>query len=106
MLKSLGIMAVLAVSACVGAEEIIEVSMRDQAKMVINGQVAQRFPGVNAAPITDCIVDAASGEEIAMIAANAAVGSTAASTEIILQVAQRPAANACILGNGLSMLSR
>ncbi len=106
MRRLLGIAALFAVSACMGAQEVIEVSMRDQAKLAINGQVAQKFPGMNAAPITDCIVDAASGEEIAMIAASAATGGTAASTEMILRIAQRSEANACIMDNGMSMLSR
>jgi len=52
--------AVCAISGCSVAQDIAQTTVRNETKAVINAQVAQSFPGVNAAPITDCIVDSAS----------------------------------------------
>lgn len=74
---------------------------RDAAKGVVNTVVATRFPGVNAAPVTDCIIDNASGGEIVTIAQAAVVGTTQETTNLIVEIAQRPETVRCTLNNAL-----
>ena len=105
MRQILVIAAFVAVSGCMAAEQIAEDTMRQEAKYVINGQVAQRFPGVNAAPVTDCIVDAASAQEIVSIGASALTGVAASTTELVLAIAQRPDTVACIASNGTGLFA-
>ena len=47
------LIAALALSACSSAQEAVTQSTRTTAKTVVNGVVENRFPGLNAAPITD-----------------------------------------------------
>ncbi|WP_296426931.1 succinate dehydrogenase [Yoonia sp.] len=75
---------------------------RDTAKGVVNGVVASRFPGVNAAPLTDCIIDNAELSEVYTIAQAAVVGPTPATTNLIVNIAQRPATVGCATDNALS----
>lgn len=97
------IAAFVGVSGCMAAEQIAEDTMRQEAKYVINAQVAQRFPGLNAAPVTDCIVDAASTQEILTIGTSALTGVTSATTDLVLAIAQRPATVSCIASNGTGL---
>ncbi len=62
----------------------------------MNGVVESNFPGVNAAPITDCIIDAASAQELLQIAASAATNASADVAEMTLRIAKRPEALQCI----------
>ena len=92
-------------AGCVVSEEIVQDTIRLQAKQVVNGQVAQRFPGLNAAPITDCIIDAASTEEILSIGATAVTGVSTSTTDLVMSIAQRPETVSCIASNGTGLLS-
>ncbi len=76
---------------------------RDAAKGVVNGVVQTRFPGVNAAPYTDCIIDNATGSEILQIAEAAIVGTTQATTELVTQIAARPETVRCALNKSLGV---
>ncbi|MEM9785974.1 MAG: succinate dehydrogenase [Pseudomonadota bacterium] len=76
---------------------------RDAAKGVVNGVVQARFPGVNAAPYTDCIIDNATGPEILQIAEAAIVGTTQATTDLVAQIAARPETVECALRNSLGV---
>lgn len=86
--------------ACTGAENTVEQTSRDVAKGVVNGVVEQQFPGVNAAPYTDCIIDNASLAEVLQLAQNAMTGGGGA-TSLVLEIASRPAASQCIAQNAL-----
>ena len=77
---------------------------RDAAKGVVNGVVSTRFPGVNAAPLTDCIIDNAEITEVYKIAEAAVVGPNAQTTSLILDIARRPATVSCATDNALNAL--
>ena len=68
---------------------------------MVNSVVASRLPGVNAAPLTDCIIDNASGAEIIQIGQAALVGTTPQTTSLVLEIAQRPETVRCALQNSL-----
>ncbi len=80
-----------------------DVLARDAAKGVVNSTVEARFPGVDARPLTDCIIDNASSGEIIQIAESAIVGSNQATTNLILQIAQRPDTVRCTVNNSLGL---
>ena len=76
---------------------------RDAAKGVVNGIVQTRFPGVDARPITDCIIDNASSAEIFQIAEAALVGSNQTTTNLVVQIASRPENVSCALNGSLGV---
>lgn len=76
---------------------------RDAAKGVVNSVVQTRFPGVNAAPYTDCIIDNASTGEIVRIAEAALVGTTPATTDLVVDIAGRPDTVRCALNKSLGV---
>ena len=95
----LGISAVtisLALSGCTLGNDVVEQTSRDLAKGVVNGVVQQNFPGVNAAPYTDCVIDNASSEELFRLAKGTATGANDAATSLVLEIAARPATSQCI----------
>jgi hypothetical protein len=91
-------LALVALTGCEQANSVADAFARDRAKDVVNGYVETQFPGVNAAPVTDCIIDAASAQEILQIAA-----APGASTDLIVDIAQRPDALTCITTNSLGL---
>lgn len=82
-----------------------DVLARDAAKGVVNNVVQTRFPGVNAAPFTDCIIDNATGPEILTIAQAAVVGTTPQTTALVVEIAQRPDTIRCVANDSLGGLS-
>lgn len=78
---------------------------RQEAKQVINGVVDDRFPGVNTAPVTDCIIDNASASEILSVASASVTGVTDRTVNTVLDVAQRPQSVRCIANQGLTLLA-
>lgn len=96
--------ALLALTACTVAQDAADVVARDRAKAVVNDVVASRFPGVDASPVTDCIIDAASAQELVSIASAAVTGVTDETVRTILQIAQRPDAVQCIAATQIGSL--
>lgn len=90
-------------SACTLGQSAEEVA-RAQAKSVVNTVVAQRMPGVNAAPVTDCVIDNATMSEIYTISKGAVVGVTEETVTTVLSIARRPDTVGCITRNSLSLL--
>ena len=103
-MRGAGIVAVLALSGCGAANDAADAVARDRAKGVVNGVVDDRFAGVNAAPVTDCIIDAASAGEIIQIAGASVTGVTQSTVEQVLEIARRREAVECIAENGLALL--
>ena len=66
---------------------------RNAARTAIRPVLEQRFPGVPLAPVTDCIIDNASQ-----------TGATASTTQIVSNIASRPATIQCFATEGLSTL--
>lgn len=105
MWRALTLTAMLTLtSACTAANDAADTLARERAKSVVNTVVADRFPGLNAAPVTDCIIDAASAGEIISIAGASVSGVTPAVAQDVLDIAQRPEAVQCIAENGLTLL--
>lgn len=98
------VLLALLLSGCTSANEAADNLARDQAKTVVNSVVSDRFPGVNAAPVTDCIIDAASASEIVSIASASITGVRQSTVEKVLEIAARPEAIKCIAENGLTLL--
>ena len=101
----MALMALPLVAGCDVANRAADTVARDQAKIVVNGVVTDRFPGVNPAPVTDCIIDAASAGEILSIAGAAVTGVTESTVRQVLDIAQRPEAVQCIASNSISLLA-
>ena len=98
------LVAMTGLSACEMAQQAADDVARGQAKTAVNAVVAQRFPGVDATPVTDCVIENASAQEILQIAASSATGASGEVTEMVLQIVQRPETVICISGNGLPLL--
>lgn len=94
----------VALGACSTANDMADDLARGRAKAVVNGYVADRYPGLNSAPVTDCIIDAADAREILQIAGAAVTGLDAGTAEQISRVARRPEALQCIAQNGPGLL--
>lgn len=91
-------------TACTAANDAADAVARDRAKAVVNGVVQDKFPGLKAAPITDCIIDAASAGEIISIASASVTGITESTAETVLEIARRPEAVTCIAENSIKLL--
>jgi hypothetical protein len=100
----LAVAATLALASCDAAQEAVTQSTRDTAKTVVNGVVEDKFPGVNAALITDCIIDNASVSEILVIAKASVVGVKQDTVDTVVDISKRPETAACIAKNGLKLL--
>lgn len=98
--------ALIALSACSLGDPLVQDTSREVAKGVVNGVVQQRFPGVNAAPYTDCIIDNATTDEIIRFATSAATNNTNDASALVVEIAARPAATNCIAQNALGSLLR
>ncbi|MBU2998945.1 MULTISPECIES: succinate dehydrogenase [Roseovarius] len=104
MIRGLILAGALALSGCAATNDAADNLARDRAKTVVNRVVSERLPGVNAAPVTDCIIDAASAKEILNFAAASVAGITQSTIEEVLVIAQRPEAVKCIAQNSITML--
>ncbi|MDT8328719.1 MAG: succinate dehydrogenase [Roseovarius sp.] len=100
----LGCVALVGLTACDAANQAADTVARDRAKGVVNGVVETRFPGVNAAPVTDCIINQASASEIVSIAGASVTGVTQSTVEQVVEIASRPDAVTCIAQNSLTLL--
>lgn len=98
------VLSALLLGGCTAANDAADVVARDRAKTVVNGIVSSRFPGVNAAPITDCVIDAASAGEIISIASASVTGVTQSTVDQVIEIAQRPEAVNCIAENSITLL--
>ncbi len=97
------LLALMALGACEAAQQAADDVARGRAKTAVNAVVTEKFPGVNAAPVTDCIIDAASAKELLQIAASASTGAHADVTELTLGIARRPAALQCMTKSSITL---
>ena len=96
--------AVTTLSGCAYASQTADAVARQQAKSVVNGVIAENLPGVNAAPVTNCIIDNATAPEILTIAGAAVTGMTPETGQLVLDITRRPDTVSCIASNGLGLL--
>lgn len=94
----------IATAFCLTACSVGQEAVRDQAKSTVNSYVAQKWPGVNVSPITDCIIDNSSTGEVLSLAKGARFGVTPGTVQTIQTVLSRPATQSCIMQNGMRML--
>ena len=90
------LIAALALGACdtpIGTEVA-----RSTARSVVTDVVEQRFPGAPITPVTDCIIDNASGSEILSIASDAVLGQPSPETiGLVIDIAGRPDTVRCFV---------
>ena len=96
-------MAAFGLTACLHASDAVETAARNSAKTVVNGVVASQLPGVDASVVTDCVIDNASSSEILEIGQAAVLGTTADTTSLVLEIAQRPDTVSCIADDTLGV---
>ena len=82
-------------AACVPAQDVADQIARQQARTFVNAEVERRFPGVDATPITNCVIDNASAQEILTIAGGVALGDTAGAGQTVTTILQRPQVLRC-----------
>ena len=86
-------------SACVGVQDVADQFARQQARTFVNAEVERRFPGVDARPITDCVIDNASAQELVTIAGGLALGNRDAASNTVSTILQSPGTLQCTAGN-------
>ncbi len=90
------LLALLAVAACdtpIGTQVA-----RESARSVVNDIVASRFPGAPITPVTDCIIDNATGSEIVSIAGDAVARQPSPETvRLVFEIARRPDTVTCFV---------
>ena len=90
------VLAALALSGCLAAETAVQETTRSMAKGVVNQVMQEQFPGANATPYTDCIIDSATTGEIVTIAREAGTGVTPETVTLVLDIARRPESLRCM----------
>jgi hypothetical protein len=94
---ALGLVGVMAMGACVPImQDTADQIARQQARAVVNTEVQRRFPGVDARPVTDCVIENASAEEIAALAGSAVLGQSSSATALVATIMQRPQTINCM----------
>ena len=81
---------------------------RDAAKSTVSKILTTRFPAVPAAavtPFTDCVIDNASGREIAELARDAVIGVSDTTVALVTDVIGRSETTKCIAKAGLAALT-
>ena len=95
-MRALALIALAPLAACdtpVGTQVA-----RESARSVVNDVVETRFPGVPIRPVTDCVIDNASGSEIVSIAADAVARRPSPETvQLIFEIARRPDTITCFV---------
>lgn len=102
-MKKLALLAFFVlVAACspVRQEEIT----REAARLAIRPVIVDIFPAGTVEPVSDCIIDNATAEELRALAAEAVTGATAATYAKVSAIAQRPGTLQCFTTRGLPAL--
>ena len=101
-MRAFGIIAAtVLLSGCLAPEAAVHETARSAAKGVINSVMAEKIPGVNTAPYTDCIVDQASTDQLLTLAKAAVTGIDNSTVSIVTSIASQPETISCIAQNGL-----
>jgi len=98
------VLALFPITACQVSDELVQDASRGAAKTVVNGVISQRFPGVDAAPYTDCIIENATTNEIVSLAKDAVAGADDATVSTVLEIAGRPETSDCLTRNALGVI--
>jgi hypothetical protein len=79
---------------------------RDAARSAITPVVVEQFPGVPVEPALDCIIDNASAAQIRALAADALLGATQSTLQIVSDIVSAPETLTCLAAQGLPALLR
>lgn len=82
--------------ACSNGIPVSDDVAQSGAKQVITPIVAAQIPGENTEAVTNCIIEAATADEIFALFGSTVTGATQKTTELVLQIAARPEAVSCI----------
>ncbi|WP_374432031.1 hypothetical protein [Tabrizicola sp.] len=96
--------AILALSACDPAE-LVDSALKRTAHSVVFPVVNIDMPAEPARLATKCILDAATQDELELLARDVGVEAGTATKATIRQIAVRPAAQACYAANGVPPLA-
>jgi hypothetical protein len=99
-MAALPLMAMVLVAGCDPAE-VVDNALRRTAYSVVYPVVNIDLPGEPARLATNCILDAASQEELKLLARDVGVEAGTATKATIRDIAVRPAAQACYAANGV-----
>ena len=105
IMTPVAIAMVAVLSSCSAANDAADAVARDRAKLVVNDVMKQRFPGINIAPVTDCVIDAASAGEILGLARASVTQVTTQTAETVIEISTRREAVRCYAENGLPLLT-
>lgn len=97
----------LALMGCDEASKAVDDVARRSAKAAVSETLATRFPAVPndvVTPFTDCVIDNATGREIAEFAKDAVIGVDETTAALVRAVLERPETVKCIAKNGLAVL--
>lgn len=108
MLKAaLFTLCLVALAGCETATKAVDDVARKSAKAAVSEALATRFPAVPqkfVTPFSDCVIDNATGREIAEFAKDAVVGVDETTVVLVRAVLERPETVQCITKAGLSVL--
>lgn len=99
-MAALPLMAMTMLAACDPAE-VVDNALRRTAYSVVYPVVNIDLPGDPARLATNCILDAASQDELKLLARDVGVEAGTATKATIRDIAVRPAAQACYAANGV-----
>ncbi len=91
----------VSLAACDVAKSVADDAARSQARKVVNATLAEKAPGVDLSPVTDCVINNASSKEILKLASMAVTGVDQDTADLILEISSRPETVRCIAQNGL-----
>ncbi len=97
-------LALLGLAAC--SPQAQDQIAREAARSAITPVVAERFPGVPVEPAIDCIINNANAAQIRALAADAVLGATESTVQIVSDIVSRPETLSCLASEGLPALLR
>lgn len=102
-MRIVGILATaLTLAGC--SPQVQDAFAREAARSVVTRVVVERFPGLPVEPAIDCVIDNASAAQIRALAADAALGPTPATIEVVGQIVTKPETINCLGTRGLPVL--
>jgi len=104
MIRIFGLVAALAVLAACDPAELVDSALKRTAYSVVFPVVNIDMPAEPARNATNCILDAASPDELRLLARDVGVEAGTATKATIRTIAVRPAARACYASNGVPPL--
>lgn len=105
-IRSAAILAFLLVLPACDPAELVDSALKRTAHSVVFPVVNIDMPAEPARLATKCILDAASQEELQLLARDVGVEAGTATTATIRDIAVRPAAQACYSANGVPPVVR